>query len=96
VFALNEELDEIRDLRESGAEATTLAARLASARKPIEAKRDEHERALTEASEQWDREADAPADQRKATLETLRRLLLERNYISNLLATIEREAAAHG
>jgi molecular chaperone HscB len=96
VFALNEELDEIRDLRESGAEATTLAARLASARKPIEAKRDQHEQALTEASEQWDREADAPADQRKATLETLRRLLLERNYITNLLASIEREAAAHG
>ena len=96
VFALNEELDEIRDLRESGTGAATLAARLASARQPIEAKRDEHERALTEASEQWDRQADAPADQRKATLETLRQLLLERNYITNLLGTIEREAAAHG
>ena len=96
VFALNEELDEIRDLRESGTDAPTLAARLATARKPIEAKRDEHERALTEASEQWDRQAEAPADQRRATLESLKRLLLERNYITNLLATIEREAAAHG
>ena len=96
VFALNEELDEIRDRRESGADPATLAARLATARKPIEAKRDEHEQALTEASEQWDREADASAEQRKAILETLRRLLLERNYITNLLATIEREAAAHG
>jgi molecular chaperone HscB len=95
VFALNEELDEIRDLRESGTEAATLAARLATARKPIEAKRDEHERALVEASEQWDRLADAPVDERRATLETLRRLLLERNYITNLLGTIEREAA-HG
>jgi molecular chaperone HscB len=95
VFALNEELDEIRDLRESGTEAATLAARLATARKPIEAKRDEHERALVEASEQWDRLADASVDERRATLETLRRLLLERNYITNLLGTIEREAA-HG
>src|ERR1043165_1145680 len=95
VFALNEELDEIRDLRESGTDAATLAARLATARQPIEAKRDEHERALAEASEQWDRQAEAPADQRKATLETLRQLLLERNYITNLLGTIEREAA-HG
>jgi len=51
VFALNEELDEIRDLRESGADAATLAARLATARQPIEAKRDEHEHALTAASE---------------------------------------------
>ena len=96
VFALNEELDEIRERRQSGADAATLAARLAAARRPIEAKRDEHERALADASEQWDRLADAPADQRRATLETLRQLLLERNYITNLLATIEREAAAGG
>jgi molecular chaperone HscB len=96
VFALNEELDEIREQRESGADAATLAARLATARQPIEAKRDEHERALADASEQWDRLADAPADQRRATLETLRQLLLERNYITNLLATIEREATARG
>ena len=96
VFALNEELDEIRDLRETGTDSSTLAARLATARQPIEAKRDEHERALAEASEQWDRQADAPADARRATLESLRQLLLERNYITNLLATIEREATAHG
>src|SRR3954464_2545497 len=32
VFALNEELDEIRELRESGADRSALAARLASAR----------------------------------------------------------------
>jgi molecular chaperone HscB len=96
VFALNEEMDEIRSLRESGTDAATLTARLTTARKPIEAKRDEHERAHVEASEQWDRQADAPADQRRATLETLRQLLLERNYIPNLLGAIEREAAAHG
>jgi molecular chaperone HscB len=95
VFALNEELDEIRELRESGADRDTVAARLAAARMPIEARRDEHEHALAQASEQWDRQADAPADERRATLESLRRLLLERNYIANLLSTIEREAA-HG
>jgi molecular chaperone HscB len=96
VFALNEELDEIRDLRESGADPSALAARLASARRPIEAKRDEHERALTEASARWDSQAPASSEERRATLETLRQLLLERNYITNLLATIEREAGAHG
>ena len=96
VFALNEELDEIRDARESGADPSVLAERLAAARRPIEAKRDQHERALAEASARWDREASAGAAERRAALETLRQLLLERNYIVNLLATIEREAAAHG
>src|SRR6186713_1390608 len=46
VFALNEELDEIRELRESGADAGGLRARLDAARRPIEEKRDEHERQL--------------------------------------------------
>src|SRR5206468_3661701 len=43
VFALNEELDEIRDLRASGATADVWRARLERARQPIEAKRVEHE-----------------------------------------------------
>jgi molecular chaperone HscB len=96
VFALNEELDEIRDLRESGADAAALAARLATARQPIERKRDEHEQALADASARWDGQTAGTVEERRATLETLRQLLLERNYITNLLATIEREAAAHG
>jgi molecular chaperone HscB len=96
VFALNEELDEIRDLRESGADPAALAARLATARQPIERKRDEHEQALADASARWDGQAAGTVEERRATLETLRQLLLERNYITNLLATIEREAAAHG
>jgi molecular chaperone HscB len=91
VFALNEELDEIRELRESGGDAERLGARLASARKPIEQKRDEHERELQELSARWD------AAQERATLELLRERMLERNYINNLLATIDREVTAlHG
>lgn len=88
VFALNEELDEIRELREAGGDADTLRARLDSARKPIEQKRDAHERQLQELSERWD------TDQDRATLEKLRERMLERNYINNLLATIDREMAA--
>ena len=99
VFALNEELDEIRELREAGEESDKLLARLANARKPIEAKRDEHERQLQELSARWDRllvvsdvegEAAAAAEKR-ATLDALRERLLERNYINNLLATIDNE-----
>jgi molecular chaperone HscB len=95
VFALNEELDEIRELRESGADPNVLRARLESARKPIDAKREEHEEQLRQLSEQWDALAsDAAApEQKKRTLDALRERLLERNYINNLLASIDREAS---
>jgi molecular chaperone HscB len=94
VFALNEELDEIREARENGADAATLHRRLETARQPIERKRDAHEARLQELSTQWDKESvAAPADQKRRTLEALRTVLLERNYINNLLAAIEREAA---
>ena len=97
VFALNEELDEIRELRESGGDAAALRARLDAARKPIETRREAHERQLQELSARWDAhaESDAP-EQKRATLEALRERLLERNYINNLLATIDREAASLG
>ncbi len=91
VFALNEELDGIREARESGADAASLQARLAAARQPIEQKRDAHERELRELGARWD------AEQDRATLEALRERMLERNYINNLLATIDREMnAIHG
>jgi molecular chaperone HscB len=88
VFALNEELDEIRELREGGADPSQLRARLAAARKPIERRRDEHERQLQELSTEWDERQERP------TLEALAHRMLERNYINNLLATIDREAGA--
>jgi molecular chaperone HscB len=94
VFALNEELDEIRELRETGEDPETLLVRLANARKPIEEKRDEHERQLQELSARWDSHGEhAPAAEKRATLEALRERLLERNYINNLLAAIEREGS---
>jgi molecular chaperone HscB len=94
VFALNEELDEIREAREGGGDAAKLSARLDAARQPIDAKREEHERQLRELSDRWDALADdaSPAMKRQ-TLEALRERLLERNYINNLLAAIDREAA---
>ena len=100
VFALNEELDEIRELRESGGDSEQLQARLENARKPIDAKRDEHERQLQELSARWDSQLaggdegqHARAPEQRATLEALRERLLERNYINNLLATIDDEGA---
>jgi molecular chaperone HscB len=95
VFALNEELDEIREARESGADRERLRERLDAARKPIDLKREEHEREVEALSARWDQQhAGGSAAARRATLDALRERLLERNYINNLLATIDREVAS--
>ena len=83
-------------VRHSGADPARLRARLEAARQPIERKREAHERQLQELSARWDAQQSAAAGERRATLEALRERLLERNYITNLLATIEREATARG
>ena len=92
VFELNEQLDEIRESRESGGDPAALRERLESARKPIDLKREEHEREVEALSAQWDRQAMAGPAEKRATLDALRERLLERNYINNLLASIDREA----
>jgi len=97
VFALNEELDEIREQREAGRDVAALRARLETARRPIELKREEHVRSLESLGERWDLALDeGDAGEKRAVLEALRDRLLERNYITNLLATIEREMAGLG
>ncbi len=92
VFTLNEELDEIREQREAGADSARLRARLDTARVPIDRRRTEHERDLQALSTRWDAQQDALPAEKRATLDALRERLLERQYINNLLATIEREA----
>lgn len=93
VFALNEELDEVRGLRDSGAAAAEWQARLEQAAIPIENKRLEHERQLEELSARWDvvAERDSADADRRDVLQALRDRVLERNYIINLLETIDRE-----
>jgi molecular chaperone HscB len=97
VFALNEELDEVRELRTSGAAAEVWKARLERARAPIEAKQAAHEADLQDLSARWDAlGVDCGADgcEREAILGSLRDCVLERNYITNLLEGIERELSA--
>lgn len=96
VFALNEELDEVRDLREGGGAEEQWRARLAAAAAPIEGKRAEHEAQLLSLSAQWDALSPGDVAGRAEVLGALRERTLERNYINNLLATIEREATGHG
>ena len=93
VFALNEELDEVRQRRADGAPEAEWKGRLERARQPIDAKREAHERQLEDLAARWDALADrgAPAPETRTVLEALRDRMLERNYINNLLAGIERE-----
>jgi molecular chaperone HscB len=92
VFALNEELDEVRELKGSRAADVEWKARLQRARQPIEKKRAEHERQLKDLSAQWDAlDAATSGSERRTVLSALRDRMLERNYINNLLAGIERE-----
>jgi molecular chaperone HscB len=93
VFALNEELDDIRAAREGGAPADLLRARLDAARRPVEERAARQEAQLDALSQRWDKQVDeeAPADVKRATLESLRSLLQERSYIANLIAATNRE-----
>ena len=62
-------------------------------RQPIDEKRAEHERQIAAVSTEWDALVlrNASDDERKPVLQALRDLMLERNYITNLLAGIEKE-----
>ena len=79
-------------MRESGGDPAALRDRLESARKPIDLKREEHEREVEALSARWDQQSTASPAEKRATLDALRERLLERNYINNLLASIDREA----
>ena len=94
VFELNEELDGIRAARAAGKAQSEWNARLDAARRPIDAHVAEFEKRLQELTARWDAlvERAAPSPERRPVLEQLKTLLLERSYISNLLAAIEKEA----
>jgi molecular chaperone HscB len=93
VFELNEELDGIRTAREAGASPADLGARLEAARRPVEERAARQEAQLAAFFQRWDKQLDeqAPADVRRATLESIRGLLQERSYVANLIAAANRE-----
>jgi molecular chaperone HscB len=94
VFELNEELDAIRAARAAGAPEADTRARLEAARRPIDRHVAGFERRLEDLTTRWDALADrgAPAPERRPVLDELKTLLLERNYIDNLLAAVQKEA----
>ena len=93
MFALNEELDEIRAARETGASPEEVGARIEAARRPVEERAARQEAQLEALFLRWDKQVDeqAPCDVQRATLESIRGLLQERSYIANLIATARRE-----
>ena len=93
MFALNEELDDIRAAREAGASPEQQRARLEAARRPVEERAVRQEAQLEALFQRWDKQLDeqAPRDVQRATLESIRSLLQERSYIANLIAAVNRE-----
>ena len=94
VFALNEELDVVRELRKGGAPPDVWKVRLERASAPIEAKQAAHEAELKDLSARWDALGENRGPGHAAILTVLRDCVLERNYINNLLEGIERELNA--
>ena len=96
VFALNEELDEVRDMRNGDAPRSAMAR---AAGRGSGADRRQARRARIAAAgtvRPVGRAGRRRAGGRAAVLAALRERVLERNYINNLLATIEREATGMG
>jgi molecular chaperone HscB len=98
VFELNEQLDAIRAARQAGAPDADTQARLATARVPVDRHLADHARRLDDLARRWDTLIDqgVPRAARRPVLDALKTLLLERNYITNLLAALEKEAAEQG
>ena len=92
VFALNEELEAIQEMRHEGAPADAVEERLDAARRPIEMNLAEHERQLDALMATHDERLEAgDAEGRRGALTALRTLLLERTYLTNLLANVRRQ-----
>jgi molecular chaperone HscB len=94
VFDWNEQIDEIQALRAAGAAPADLAARIDAARRPLDARLAEHERQLQGLMARHDAQFDdGDAEGRHSTLDALRTLVLERTYLTHLLAAVARESA---
>ena len=91
-----QEYIEIRGARESGLPSSEVRVRLDAAQRPIDERAARQEAQLDALFLRWDRQVDeeAPADVRRETLESLRRLIQERSYVANLIATVTRERAS--
>jgi molecular chaperone HscB len=98
VFELNESLDELREARESGGNAGSMAeirAKLSAAEKDFAEKLEEADAQLDVLAGEWDVaiEAGAPVDARRALMARMNDVLNRRSYIRNLVNKVTEELA---
>jgi molecular chaperone HscB len=93
VFELNESLDELREVKESGGNPAELKAKLQSADDSFQAKLGEVDLQLQSTARDWDTavEAGAGGETRKQIFARLNELLNRRSYIRNLVANVAKE-----
>jgi molecular chaperone HscB len=93
VFELNESLDELRRVKEGGADLAALKSRLETAQQNFQQKLGEVDELLQVAAQQWDAalEAEAGDNDRRAIMVRLNELLNRRSYIRNLVKNVQME-----
>lgn len=93
VFELNESLDELREARSEGGEVEGLRGRLIEAQNNFKGKLSEVDEELAGVAREWDATLDADADEakRSALLARMNEILNRRSYISNLVASVQKE-----
>ena len=99
VFELNESLDELRDTRASGGDASQmqgLRAKLESAERKFESSLADVDRELARISAEWDAALHSGVDDaaQKTLMERMNEVLNRRSYIRNLVNGVQQELAA--
>jgi molecular chaperone HscB len=98
VFELNESLDELREARADGGNASQmqgLRAKLESAQHKFESSLADVDQELLRVAADWDAALDASADEaaRKKIMERMNEVLNRRSYIRNLVNSVRQELA---
>jgi len=91
VFELNESLDELREVKESGGDLAALKSRLQSAEKNFQGKLGEVDSQLQAAAQEWDTALEADDATRNKIKARLNELLNRRSYIRNLVTNVQKE-----
>jgi molecular chaperone HscB len=98
VFELNESLDELRDTRQSGGSASTMAGlreRLEAAQHKFELLLEDVDKELGRVCSEWDSTLDSGADAevKKKIMERMNEILNRRSYVRNLVNGVRLELA---
>jgi molecular chaperone HscB len=93
VFALNESLDELREVKSSGGDWSDLKNRLQAAEKNFQETLDELDAQLQSVAREWDAALDGngTAEARKKLMARMNELLNRRSYLRNLVANVAKE-----